>query len=71
MYTRLSGLQPKIAAIMALALALLAGHAAQAQSFNGYTCEILWEHVDAGGDVIFEETSKPALRKQTSMPPLT
>ena len=30
----------------------------RAQSFQGYTCEGLWEHVRYGGEVIFEETNK-------------
>ena len=46
---------PTAIAIGLLCMALLA-LPAQAQSYEGYTCEGLWEHVHAGGDVIFDET---------------
>ena len=37
---------------------LLLALPAQAQEFRGYTCGVLWEHIYAGGFVIFDETSK-------------
>ena len=41
-----------------LCIVLLALPAQAQQSYRGHTCEGLWEHVYAGGHVIFEETNK-------------
>ena len=48
----------KTALIVFSALILLNANAAQTQSYRGFTCQILWEHVHSGGEVIFEETNK-------------
>ena len=50
-------LAPTAMALGLLCIALLA-FPAQAQSFRGFTCENLWEHVYAGGTVIFESTNR-------------
>ena len=50
-------LMPTAIAFGLLCLALLA-LPAQAQEFRGYTCGGLWEHIYAGGHVIFDETNK-------------
>ncbi|MCY3779012.1 MAG: SH3 domain-containing protein [Chloroflexi bacterium] len=47
---------PTAIALGLLCLVLLA-LPAQAQSYRGYTCEGLWEHVHAGGYVMYEKTS--------------
>lgn len=48
----------KAALFILLTATLLGAYAAQAQSHQGFTCEGLWQHVNAGGEVIFEETNK-------------
>ncbi len=48
----------KTTLIVMSAFVLLDASAALAQEFRGHTCGGLWEHVRAGGDVIFGETNK-------------
>ncbi len=48
---------PTAIALGWLSIALLA-LPARAQSFRGHTCENLWEHIHAGGYVIFDEINK-------------
>ena len=48
----------RIALFVSLTATLLSAYTAQTQTFRGYTCGGLWEHVRAGGDVIFEETNR-------------
>lgn len=48
----------KATVLVTSALMILNANAALAQEFRGYTCGGLWEHVRAGGDVIFDETNK-------------
>ncbi len=54
---RAKRLTPAAIALGLLGMILLAAPA-QAQSFRGFTCEGLWEHIYADGHVIFEETNR-------------
>ncbi len=58
MFVRQIARAVRTALFISLTATLLSAHAAQTQTFRGYDCAGLWEHVRAGGDVIFDETSK-------------
>ncbi len=57
MYAMLRAKWLKSVVVIALAAMTLSVVVVQAQSFRGHTCENLWEHVYAGGYVIFEEVN--------------
>ncbi len=56
---------PTAIALGLLCIALLALPAQAQQVYRGHTCKNLWEHIHAGGHVIFEETNKWFYRQCT------
>ena len=58
MHTMLRAVWLKSAIVIVLSAMPLSVIVARAQSFNGHNCEDLWDHVDAGGYVMYEETNR-------------